>query len=407
MEKVNYDEEEPIINYIYSFLCFKEYALKSYDLFEKESKMNNTLENIKSDFEDNNFENETNYIKDLAILSLLSNEDIKIKEAARAKKLDKIEKNLGLDLKKNLEEEVIFNKLEENILNLKNILTNNSIFFQLLSEKINNFMFDINKFIYLIIKMFKNKCDKKIEELSANYLIDSENVEKESKKIKNENYYLKNEINSLKQIIENNTKEMNEMKEKLILIKENSEKNDKRFEQYKIQTQKIIEDNKKEAENKIKEAENKIKEAENKIKETENKIQENKIQTQKIIEDNKKETENKIKEAENKIHENKIQTQKIIEENKKEAEKNYNELNAKYIKLMEINLNNIKIEEDKQKLFDSYSNRIIEVNTKNNELNNKIDKLNIDLDKKTLEIKSLKNYISVINLEIELNKKNN
>ena len=74
---------------------------------------------------------------------------------------------------------------------------------------------------------------------------------------------------------------------------------------------------------------------------------------------------------------------------------------------MEINLNNIKIEEDKQKLFDSYSNRIIEVNTKNNELNNKIDKLNIDLDKKTLEIKSLKNYISVINLEIELNKKNN
>ena len=400
MEKVNYDEEEPIINYIYSFLCFKEYALKSYDLFEKESKMNNTLENIKSDFEDNNFENETNYIKDLAILSLLSNEDIKIKEAARAKKLDKIEKNLGLDLKKNLEEEVIFNKLEENILNLKNILTNNSIFFQLLSEKINNFMFDINKFIYLIIKMFKNKCDKKIGELSANYLIDSENVEKESKKIKNENYYLKNEINSLKQIIENNTKEMNEMKEKLILIKENSEKNDKRFEQYKIQTQKIIEDNKKEAENKIKEAENKI-------KETENKIQENKIQTQKIIEDNKKETENKIKEAENKIHENKIQTQKIIEENKKEAEKNYNELNAKYIKLMEINLNNIKIEEDKQKLFDSYSNRIIEVNTKNNELNNKIDKLNIDLDKKTLEIKSLKNYISVINLEIELNKKNN
>jgi len=400
MEKVNYDEEEPIINYIYSFLCFQEYALKSYDLFEKESKMNNTLENIKSDFEDNNFENETNYIKDLAILSLLSNEDIKIKEAARAKKLDKIEKNLGLDLKKNLEEEVIFNKLEENILNLKNILTNNSIFFQLLSEKINNFMFDINKFIYLIIKMFKNKCDKKIGELSANYLIDSENVEKESKKIKNENYYLKNEINSLKQIIENNTKEMNEMKEKLILIKENSEKNDKRFEQYKIQTQKIIEDNKKEAENKIKEAENKI-------KETENKIQENKIQTQKIIEDNKKETENKIKEAENKIHENKIQTQKIIEENKKEAEKNYNELNAKYIKLMEINLNNIKIEEDKQKLFDSYSNRIIEVNTKNNELNNKIDKLNIDLDKKTLEIKSLKNYISVINLEIELNKKNN
>ena len=384
--------------------------------------MNNTLENIKSDFEDNNFENETNYIKDLAILSLLSNEDIKIKEAARAKKLDKIKKNLGLDLKKNLEEEVIFNKLEENILNLKNILTNNSIFFQLLSEKINNFMFDINKFIYLIIKMFKNKCDKKIGELSANYLIDSENVEKESKKIKNENYYLKNEINSLKQIIENNTKEMNEMKEKLILIKENSEKNDKRFEQYKIQTQKIIEDNKKEAENKIqenkiqtqkiiednkKEAENKIKEAENKIKEAENKIQENKIQTQKIIEDNKKETENKIKEAENKIHENKIQTQKIIEENKKEAEKNYNELNAKYIKLMEINLNNIKIEEDKQKLFDSYSNRIIEVNTKNNELNNKIDKLNIDLDKKTLEIKSLKNYISVINLEIELNKKNN
>ena len=393
MEKVNYDEEEPIINYIYSFLCFKEYALKSYDLFEKESKMNNTLENIKSDFEDNNFENETNYIKDLAILSLLSNEDIKIKEAARAKKLDKIKKNLGLDLKKNLEEEVIFNKLEENILNLKNILTNNSIFFQLLSEKINNFMFDINKFIYLIIKMFKNKCDKKIGDLSANYLIDSENVEKESKKIKNENYYLKNEINSLKQIIENNTKEMNEMKEKLILIKENSEKKDKRFEQYKIQTQKIIENNKKEAENKI--------------KETENKIQENKIQTQKIIEDNKKEVENKIKEAENKIHENKIQTQKIIEDNKKEAEKNYNELNAKYIKLLEINLNNIKIEEDKQKLFDSYSNRIIEVNTKNNELNNKIDKLNIDLDKKTLEIKSLKNYISVINLEIELNKKNN
>ena len=86
--------------------------------------------------------------------------------------------------------------------------------------------------------------------------------------------------------------------------------------------------------------------------------------------------------------------------------KKYNELNEKYSTLIKINLDNIRIEEDRNELFCYYSNKITEMSTKNNELSNLVVKLNMDIEKKSLEIRSLKNYIRTVSLEIKEKKKN-
>ena len=98
---------------------------------------------------------------------------------------------------------------------------------------------------------------------------------------------------------------------------------------------------------------------------------------------------------------NKIQEIKIEMDNK------YKELNRKYVKLWEINIDNRKRDLENQKKFDSYSEKIKEIITCNKDMNNntllsaKIEQLNIELDKKSSEISLLKNYIHAISLEID------
>jgi len=404
MEQINYDKEEFILNYLYLFSSFIKFIKNSHNLFNnKFLKRNDSFEKIKNDFEDLNFKNETNYIKDETLLSLLPNESAELLEKAKTAKLKTIKDTLSLDLNKNFDEELIFVKISNNIANIGQIL-NKPLLNQLLLEKIINFIIESNKLFNLIIKM-------SIQNYKKNELFgkDNEEIEEKNEQIKKENILLKKEIDSLKLLIEKNNKDMDNEKKKL---EKKIEKNQNDTIKLIQETQKKIKDNNLETEKIKNESEAKLKESEQKIKEQDLKIK--KLEEKMLI--NKKESEQKIKESEQKIKEKneKMEEQdlkiKKLEEtmviNQKDAEIRYDELNDKYIKLVKINLDNIKIDNEQKKIFDSYLHKIIEANTKNKNLLNEIERLSIELDKIGLENQSLKNYIKLINLEVN-EKKNN
>lgn len=125
MEQINDNKEESILNYLHLFSSFVKFLKSSYDLFNKNFlKKKDSFETIKFQFEEQNFDNETDYIKNEALLSLLPNEDLEITKKAKNAKLKVIKDTLGIDLTKNLDEELIFDNINKHLTNMEEILNN-------------------------------------------------------------------------------------------------------------------------------------------------------------------------------------------------------------------------------------------------------------------------------------------
>ena len=140
MEQISFDKEESFLNYLHIFSSFIKFVRNSHNLFNKKfMKRNDSFENIKIDFEEKNYNNETNYIMDEVLISLLPSESSEVLEKAKVAKLKTVKELLSLDLTQNLEEELIFAKINNNIANIEQIL-NDPLLNQLLSEKIINFL---------------------------------------------------------------------------------------------------------------------------------------------------------------------------------------------------------------------------------------------------------------------------
>ena len=374
MEIIKFNEEECMLKYLYQISTFKEYINNSYENFiilNKDIPIHSDL--LENNFGIKNSGNENHLSTQRTLLSLYPNEDLSINDKSKEKIIRKIKTILGIDLNSKIAIEDIFEIVYDNFSRLNDVI-NQPVFIKLMAEKLKVYLLESNYFYFLIIKMLGQKLSELVIE-----------SKKENEKITTENKLLNNENLSLKEIIEKNNKIIEslkatikeaEIKSKNLEIMELKMKDIEKIAQAKIKNlQQIIEDNKKAEELKIKNMKKIIdEEAQAKIK-----------TMQQIIDDNKKEAQAKIKELEDKI-----------ETNKNDADKKYNYLSDKYFKLFSTHLKNIIICEERQKMFNSYADKIKEINDKNNCLENMNEKLKIELDMKNIEIKDLKNEMNII-----------
>jgi len=441
-------EQQSILNYLYSFVCFEEFINNSYKHFISFQHSKESFQIIKDKFNENNSKNEILFLVDN---SLIQNTG----EQAKFKKLEKIKQSFGKEIKEsNLGSIIISNNLKERLEKIYQIINDNIEFSQILVNNINEFMHNTNNLFYSIIKM-----------LIHNYFDEFNNFKNETmQETIKEKTMMENKMEYMKSMIEKYDKEISCLKKRLYEIsienselknttkeaKKNSELVNTRIEQAKKQSEEAIkkanlkyeeairkceEANKKseEANKKSDEANKKSEEAKKRIEEANLKCEE---ANKKSEEANKKSEEaNKksedadkkmieailrMKEAEIKIS---VTNKKIMETNnaanekiqevvqlKSESEKRFNELNNKYKSLLEINLKNLKKEKQIQNKFKNYEEKIRKIFEQNKELNIEITQLKVESERKNSEIESLNNYIKTVSLEIPLigvPKKNN
>ena len=386
MDKDNFNEEEPIIKYLYLFSNFFEYVRNSKkNLIEEfQNKKNDSFEKFKSNFRSKNRNNDFIYFRNESALTWLKGENEELKEKAINTLINKVKNELKVDFTNKLEEEeMIFLKVNEMNSEIKEILKEQKLI-EIFSEKIYSLMLESNNLFYYIIKMFKNKCRKEKEEIISKYQIEKEDNDKKLNEVMSNNILLKNQIDSLKDLIKKSSNELEELKKTC----------EEKIEKYRKENAKSFI-----------EAEKKIKE--NKI-ENENKIQDIKKQTQQIIDNNVAECKKKIQENQiqaeqkSKIQENKIsELEKKIDEMEKRTNLISYEFIQKYREVLDINRNYMNRENAINSMFGEYKKKIIKLTEKNKDKKLKIEKLEIENDEKEIEIESLKNSNSQKTLEIE------
>ena len=104
MENTIKFESEPILNYLHSFSCFEELLQKSSNIYREISKETDyNFESLKSDFDNENSDIETNFILQRNLRTVTN-------DKATKQKLKKVKSFLGLDLNnEKSDEETIFN----------------------------------------------------------------------------------------------------------------------------------------------------------------------------------------------------------------------------------------------------------------------------------------------------------
>ena len=386
-------EEDNIINLLYLFSYFLEFTESSKNILDNNFKeIKKPSENFELEFRNKNEKNDKNF--DLNELLLLSpDEPSKTKDDIRQKKIKKIFKVMGLDIKgklmNNLKGEEIFNIINNNITKLIQIIST-PFLIQFLSEKLNKFIMAYNNIFYSILKMKEKKAENLLSELNK------ERGEKEQ--IMSENTTLKSKIDELTRLIAKNSEEIR-------ILKEDTEEKNRILENK-------IEENKNETSLELKKVKN---ETSLEFKKVEIKFEENKNESDvkhKTIENkinkNKNEASLEIKKVEVKLEEENMKLRQEIQllrtlntQNKKDYEKKFRNLGDKYYKYIRADLDNFVLNENIQKKFDSYSNEICELNQKVNELVIANKKLIIELDKKDAEINKLKLYAKALDAVID------
>jgi len=384
MEKDICDAEESICNYLYLFSSFLEYAKNSKEIFTHEFQDKNkySLEKLKNDFRSKNANNEFFFLRSLNVLTMLKSQDVGIKEKGKNEQLKKIKTEFNIELSKKLNEEEVFLLIQQKLSILENIFIN-PILIQILAEKIYTYMVQSNNLFYYIFRTMKNKYVREIDDLTTKLILDNEKKEKKINELNSNKNSLQNEVNSLKNEIKKNNDELKKTKQ---IIENNKKEFEEKFqkktqeteEKIKSQTQKTIESNKKNFEKELQEA-------------------------KQTIESNKNDFEKKLQEADKKI----IELEKKIEKITSNAIINNDVFMLKYREVLDINLNYMIRDKDIKNIFKSYSDKIIDLTSQNNESKIIIEKLKIENDQKTIEIEDLRNYIKTIKLEISTNEKKN
>jgi len=439
MSADNETEKKSLMNFLYLHAAFYEFLIKSFDIYQKEIKEKSELtpEKIRQIFQDKNEDNEKSFfLQNCAIIDAQ-------KENKNEKK-KKIESFFKLNLGLKLDEDVIFEKVDEITKSYHKIFSKEKQFFNLIAEKLYNFIYKSNNLFFLIIKMIKKNERKNISNLSNKYLLEEDILEEKINKNKEEKTDLKNEINRLNQKLEKNTKELMEVKKNF----DETTKKLKEVNNENILLNNQIRENKIEAEKNLKETEKKCNETEKNLKETEknlketakkcNETEKNLKETEKKCnetEKNLKETEKNLKETEKNVNELKkenIFLKNQINENKIETENNFDELKKENIYLKNLIRDN-KIEAENkfkllkdlnekilekmgkdQKIYDTYQEKIYEASLTNSQLNNIIEiqknllmKQQIEIAKHNSEIERLNLKINAMNIENNINEKKN
>ena len=376
MEKDICDAEESICNYLYLFSSFLEYAKNSKEIFTHEFQDKNkySLEKLKNDFRSKNANNEFFFLRSLNVLTMLKSQDVGIKEKGKNEQLKKIKTEFNIELSKKLNEEEVFLLIQQKLSILENIFIN-PILIQILAEKIYTYMVQSNNLFYYIFRTMKNKYVREIDDLTTKLILDNEKKEKKINELNSNKNSLQNEVNSLKNEIKKNNDELKKTKQ-------------------------IIENNKKEFEEKF---QKKTQETEEKIKSNKKNFEKELQEAKQTIESNKNDFEKKLQEADKKI----IELEKKIEKITSNAIINNDVFMLKYREVLDINLNYMIRDKDIKNIFKSYSDKIIDLTSQNNESKIIIEKLKIENDQKTIEIEDLRNYIKTIKLEISTNEKKN
>ena len=386
-------EEDNIINLLYLFSYFLEFTESSKNILDNNFKeIKKPSENFELEFRNKNEKNDKNF--DLNELLLLSpDEPSKTKDDIKQKKIKKIFKVMGLDIKSklmnNLKGEEIFNIINNNITKLIQIIST-PFLIQFLSEKLNKFIMAYNNIFYSILKMKEKKAENLLSELNK------ERGEKEQ--IMSENTTLKSKIDELTRLIAKNSEEIRILKEdteeknRILENKIEENKNETSLELKKVKNETSLEFKKVE----IKFEENKN-ESDVKHKTIENKINKNKNEASLEI----KKVEVKLEEENMKLRQEIQLLRTLYTQNKKDYEKKFRNLGDKYYKYIRADLDNFVLNENIQKKFDSYSNEICELNQKVNELVIANKKLIIELDKKDAEINKLKLYAKALDAVID------
>ena len=386
-------EEDNIINLLFLFSYFLEFTESSKNILDNNFKeIKKPSENFELEFRNKNEKNDKNF--DLNELLLLSpDEPSKTKDDIKQKKIKKIFKVMGLDIKgklmNNLKGEEIFNIINNNITKLIQIIST-PFLIQFLSEKLNKFIMAYNNIFYSILKMKEKKAENLLSELNK------ERGEKEQ--IMSENTTLKSKIDELTRLIAKNSEEIRILKEdteeknRILENKIEENKNETSLELKKVKNETSLEFKKVE----IKFEENKN-ESDVKHKTIENKINKNKNEASLEI----KKVEVKLEEENMKLRQEIQLLRTLYTQNKKDYEKKFRNLGDKYYKYIRADLDNFVLNENIQKKFDSYSNEICELNQKVNELVIANKKLIIELDKKDAEINKLKLYAKALDAVID------
>ena len=199
---IEYNDKESIIHYLYKLSCYKEFFIDSNAIFcnlKKEKGINS--EELKKNFELKNNENIESLTNHTSTSSLFPNKDEKINDKIKNIMIKKIKNQLNIDLDKNYEIGYIFNLANNNFLNAKGIF-DNSLFVELISDKLKNYIIESINSFYSIIREMEKKFKSNLEKIT-----------KEKEKINKDNLSLKelikanmNEIKSLKLKIEENSK---------------------------------------------------------------------------------------------------------------------------------------------------------------------------------------------------------
>ena len=386
-------EEDNIINLLYLFSYFLEFTESSKNILDNNFKeIKKPSENFELEFRNKNEKNDKNFdINELLLLS--PDEPSKTKDDIKQKKIKKIFKVMGLDIKgklmNNLKGEEIFNIINNNITKLIQIIST-PFLIQFLSEKLNKFIMAYNNIFYSILKMKEKKAENLLSELNK------ERGEKEQ--IMSENTTLKSKIDELTRLIAKNSEEIRILKEdteeknRILENKIEENKNETSLELKKVKNETSLEFKKVE----IKFEENKN-ESDVKHKTIENKINKNKNEASLEI----KKVEVKLEEENMKLRQEIQLLRTLYTQNKKDYEKKFRNLSDKYYKYIRADLDNFVLSENIQKKFDSYSNEICELNQKVNELVIANKKLIIELDKKDAEINKLKLYAKALDAVID------
>ena len=250
-------EEDNIINLLFLFSYFLEFTESSKNILDNNFKeIKKPSENFELEFRNKNEKNDKNF--DLNELLLLSpDEPSKTKDDIKQKKIKKIFKVMGLDIKgklmNNLKGEEIFNIINNNITKLIQIIST-PFLIQFLSEKLNKFIMAYNNIFYSILKMKEKKAENLLSELNK------ERGEKEQ--IMSENTTLKSKIDELTRLIAKNSEEIRILKEdteeknRILENKIEENKNESSLEFKKVEIK--FEENKNESDVKHKTIENKI-----------------------------------------------------------------------------------------------------------------------------------------------------
>ena len=335
-------EEDNIINLLFLFSYFLEFTESSKNILDNNFKeIKKPSENFELEIRNKNEKNDKNF--DLNELLLLSpDEPSKTKDDIKQKKIKKIFKVMGLDIKgklmNNLKGEEIFNIINNNITKLIQIIST-PFLIQFLSEKLNKFIMAYNNIFYSILKMKEKKAENLLSELNK------ERGEKEQ--IMSENTTLKSKIDELTRLIAKNSEEIRILKEdteeknRILENKIEENKNETSLELKKVKNETSLEFKKVE----IKFEENKN-ESDVKHKTIENKINKNKNEAALEI----KKVEVKLEEENMKLRQEIQLLRTLYTQNKKDYEKKFRNLGDKYYKYIRADLDNFVLNENIKKI---------------------------------------------------------